>query len=146
MFVPAPTVIVSVLNTGADEKVCIPVNVCAASVRANVADVVGNVMVVLLVLFNWRLVAVPKVMLPPEEVGVVIALYETFHEAAVVPEVKIQVNSADVFEAIKSIGFVPDDSTVIFEVLLFTTQNDCPNTNVEVTGSATNCWFVPVKY
>jgi hypothetical protein len=38
--------VVRVLKVGTEENVCVPVNVCPASVLATVADVVGNVIVV----------------------------------------------------------------------------------------------------
>ena len=56
-------------RVGTDENVCVPVNVCAASVLASVALVVGNVIWVLFVPVNDRMLnnvrRVPELKLNP---------------------------------------------------------------------------------
>jgi len=96
---------------------CAPVNVFAASVRAIVALVDGNVIVVASVPARVRVFdaesILPSVIFTP--------IYDALQEAAVVPEVRIQVNIARVFPARIRTTLAPDEFTVTAPVLLFRT-------------------------
>jgi hypothetical protein len=103
-----------------------------------------------------RFAVVPSVTVPvkvgliantvePVPVVEVVPVKSASHEAAVVPDVKIQVHK-NVFPAgIVTTVFSPDDWTVSAPVLLLWIMNASPRTNVVVTGSTTVCVNVPVK-
>lgn len=134
---------VLVLNTGADESVCTPVKVCAASVQAIVADVVGNVIVVASVPARVRVFDTDNFL--PE--ATTSATYQNDHEAVPVPPaVLIQVTYAEVLPARTTREFAPDVCMVTAPVLLFTIKNCCPFTSVVATGNVTVWVVLPVKY
>lgn len=94
------------LHTIVEENVCVHVNVCAESVRARVAFVVGNVIVVSAV--------------PASFVAVVSPSYLKFHEAEVVQDVSIQVRRQDAPDAIDTILFAHEEFISKIPVLLLT--------------------------
>jgi len=74
-----------------------------------------------------------------------IPLYSTSHEAAVVPVIRIQVNTHSELATIATIALPPDELTVTTPEDLLTILKSCPKVNVLVTGIVT-VWVVePVK-
>lgn len=67
------------------------------------------------------------------------------HDAAEVPEVRMQTKLASELGPITRILFAPLDCTVTLPVELLTMINVKPVVNVLVTGSTTVCVVVPVK-
>lgn len=117
-------------------KVCVPVKVWAASVRAIVADVEGNVMVVVSVPANVRLL-----LKRPFFPLIAVALMGIHNqEVVLVPDVNIQVINNDVRSVTlvffsKKIVLPPEDCIVnVWAADAFTIRNDCPTTIVDATG------------
>ena len=113
-----------------------------ASVRANVAEVEGNVMVVPSLPVRVRIFETFSDL----PLATVTAWYEAFQAAAVLTEVETTVKTADVPPASTVTVLPPEDCAVTAPVLLLVIENCWPSTSVEVAGNATVCVVMPVKY
>src|SRR6266403_2907058 len=104
--------------------------VLLASVRARVAEVEGNVIVVLSEPANVRIL----LMVNDLPFAYDVEVFTIFHAAAVVSDVETTVKVADVLAARIVIVLKPEDCTVTAPVDWLVTRYCWPRTRVAVTG------------